>query len=88
LPKRLPLPGGSLFSLMPQRCICRQSNFGVANPMGGILMSPAFSPPRMSADVVNVQELDALEKGQALDSFREKFKRISARCTRIGKRGR
>jgi hypothetical protein len=42
----------------------------------------------MSADVVNVQELDALEKGQALDSFREKFKRISARCTRIGKRGR
>ena len=41
-----------------------------------------------SALVVNVQELEALEGGQVPDSFREKSKKISALCTRIGKRGR
>ena len=41
-----------------------------------------------AALVVNVQELEALERGQVPDSFREKSKKISARCTRIEKRGR
>jgi len=41
-----------------------------------------------TALVVNVQELEALGGGQVPDSFREKSKKISALCTRIGKRGR
>ena len=28
--KSILLPGGKLLSLIPQRCICRQSNFGDA----------------------------------------------------------
>jgi hypothetical protein len=31
---------------MPQRCISRQSNFGVEKLTDGILMSPAFSPAK------------------------------------------
>ena len=41
------LPGGRLLSLIPQRCICRQSNLGGVNLVGAILMSPAFSPFKM-----------------------------------------
>src|SRR5258707_10519587 len=40
------LPGGRLLSAIPQRCICRQSYFGNAFSVGGVLISPAFSPPR------------------------------------------
>ena len=29
--KSIVLPGGKLLSLIPQRCICRQSNIGDAN---------------------------------------------------------
>ena len=41
------LPGGKLLSLIPQRCICRQSNIGAATSTNDGLMSPAFSPSRM-----------------------------------------
>ena len=45
--KRTVLPGGRSLSLIPQRCICRQSYFGDAYRVGGVLMSPAFSPLRI-----------------------------------------
>src|SRR5215211_5572820 len=41
------LPGGRSLSLIPKRCICRQSNLGGVKCVGGVLMSPAFSPSRI-----------------------------------------
>jgi hypothetical protein len=41
------LPAGRLLSLIPNRCICRQSNLGGVNLVGAILTSPAFSPSRI-----------------------------------------
>ena len=40
------LVAGKRLSGMPQRCISLQSNFGVDNPTGGILMSLGASPRR------------------------------------------
>src|SRR5215203_5997539 len=45
--KRTVLPGGRSLSLIPKRCICRQSYFGDAYRVGGVLMSPGFSPFRI-----------------------------------------
>src|SRR5262245_21451358 len=45
---------------MPQRCSSLQSNFGFANPVAGILMSPAFSPPRMRMATDAVRRLPSL----------------------------
>src|SRR3954452_17515263 len=53
------LPGGGLLSLIPQRCNSRQSYFGDANPIGAILILPAFSPPRMRIATSTVFELVA-----------------------------
>ena len=52
------LPRGRLLSLMPQRRISRQSYFGDANPIGSILISPGFSPPRMRIAALTVFSLD------------------------------
>src|SRR5436190_5120807 len=40
------LPGGSRASLMFQRCSSRQSNFGVENLTGGILMGTRLLTPQ------------------------------------------
>src|SRR5829696_6122819 len=44
---------------MPQRCICRQSKIGAANPVAAALMSPAFSPLRMRIATAAVIRLDS-----------------------------